>query len=57
MNPSVPDVNATQEFIVGALILLRKWQDHVDQYDSFRQQVVQIVPELDPPFEGGQRKR
>jgi hypothetical protein len=50
--PEVLDVNAAQEFVVGASILARKWKDRVDQCDIFRQQALQIVPELGPLFEG-----
>jgi len=46
-----PNVAVEQYFFVGASILARKWQDHVDHYDNFCQQAIKIVSELGPPFE------
>jgi hypothetical protein len=51
----VPDVNVAKEFVVGASILERKWQDRVAHYDSFHEQALSIVPELGPSFEGPQQ--
>jgi hypothetical protein len=53
-NPLVSDVSATQEFIAGESILLHKWQDRIDQYVIFSKKAVQVIPELEPPFEGDQ---
>jgi hypothetical protein len=40
-----------QEIVAGASLIMHKWKDRVEQYDSFRYQVVKIVPDLAPPFE------
>jgi hypothetical protein len=32
--PIEPDVAMTQEFVIGASILVRKWKDKVEQYDN-----------------------
>jgi hypothetical protein len=42
--------------LLWASILARKWKDKVEKYDSFRQQALQIVPELGPSFEGDHNK-
>jgi hypothetical protein len=54
--PKVPDINIIQEFVAGASILVRKWQDRVAHYDSFCEQSLSIVPELGPSFEGDHNK-
>jgi hypothetical protein len=48
----VLDVTATQEFVVGASILARKWKHRVKKYNIFQHHALQIVLELGPPFEG-----
>jgi hypothetical protein len=50
--PEVPDANTAQEFVAGTSILVRKWKDRVNKYDSFREQALHIVLELGPLFEG-----
>jgi hypothetical protein len=52
MKPIEPDIVMTQDFVAGASILIHKWQDRFKQYDSFHQQAMHIVPELDLSFEG-----
>jgi len=39
-----PNVAAAQEFITGASILVWKWQDQVEKYDIFCQQLVNFIP-------------
>jgi hypothetical protein len=35
--PTKMDVVATQDFVVGASILVQKWQDCLDNYENFYQ--------------------
>jgi single-stranded DNA-binding protein len=43
--------NATQQFIVEASLLSRKWQDKVDNFQEFRKRSLKIVPMLGLSFE------
>jgi hypothetical protein len=45
-----------QDFVTGVSILVMKWQDQVENYDSFRQQTIKIVSLLGPPFKEGPGK-
>jgi hypothetical protein len=48
------DVTVTQEFVAGASILVRKWQDYSSIMTNFKHAGSHIVPELGPPFSKGQ---
>jgi hypothetical protein len=48
--PKEPNVMTAHEFVVGASILTWKWQDCVEHYDHFREQVLIIVSDLGPSF-------
>jgi hypothetical protein len=52
----VLDVAIAQEDFVEASILVRKWKNQVEHYDSFCQKVVKVFPKLGPSFEGSSRK-
>jgi hypothetical protein len=43
--------DATQQFVVEASLLARKWQDKVDNFQEVRKRALELVPELGPSFE------
>jgi hypothetical protein len=43
--------DATQQFVVEASLLSRKWQDKVDNFQEVRKRALELVPELGPSFE------
>jgi rubrerythrin len=43
--------NATQQFVVEASLLSRKWQDKVDNFQEVRKRSLELIPELGPSFE------
>jgi hypothetical protein len=53
--PMEPDVAVVQEFC-GSLHFGVEVAGPGEQYDSFHQQEVQVIPELGPPFEGSPSK-
>jgi hypothetical protein len=45
-------IDATQQFVVEASVLARKWQDKVENFQEVRKKSLELVPELGPSFEG-----
>jgi hypothetical protein len=43
--------DATQQFVVEASLLARKWQDKVENFQEVRKRSLELVPELGPSFE------
>jgi hypothetical protein len=43
--------DATQQFVVEASLLSRKWQDKVDNFQDVRKRALELVPKLGPSFE------
>jgi hypothetical protein len=47
---------ATQQFVVEASVLARKWQDKVENFQEVRKKSLELVPELGPSFEGAKEE-
>jgi hypothetical protein len=43
--------DATQQFVVEASLLARKWQDKVGSFQEVKKRALELVPELGPSFE------
>jgi hypothetical protein len=43
--------DVTQQFVVEASLLARKWQDKVGSFQEVRKWALELVPELGPSFE------
>ena len=50
-NPKGCIIEETQQFVIEASLLPRKWQDKVGGIDELRKQSLELVPELGPSFE------
>jgi hypothetical protein len=46
----------TQQFVVEASVLSRKWQDKVENFQEVRKKSLELVPELGPSFEGAKEE-
>jgi hypothetical protein len=49
--------DATQQFIVEASLLARKWQDKVGSFQEVKKQALELVPELGPSFEEAEEEK
>jgi cysteinyl-tRNA synthetase len=49
--------DATQQFIVEASLLARKWQDKIVGFQEVRKRALELVPELGPSFEEAEKER
>ena len=49
--------SATQQFVVEASLLARKWQDKVGSFQEVKKRVLELVPELGPSFEEAEKEQ
>jgi hypothetical protein len=49
--------DVTQQFVVEASLLSRKWQDKVVNFQGVRKRALELVPELGPSFEEVEKER
>jgi hypothetical protein len=47
----------TQQFIVEASLLARKWQDKVGSFQEVKKRALELVPELGPSFEEVEKEK
>jgi hypothetical protein len=50
------NLNATQQFIVEASFLARKWKDKLEQFQEVREKYLELLPKLGPSFEGSKEE-
>jgi hypothetical protein len=55
-NPKECIIDDTQQFVVEASLISRKWQDKVDNFQDVRQRALELVLELGPSFEEDKEK-
>jgi hypothetical protein len=56
-NPKGCITDATQQFIVEASVLTRKWQDKVGSFQEVKKWALELVLELGPSFEEVEREK
>jgi hypothetical protein len=49
--------DVTQQFIVEASLLARKWQDKVGSFQEVKKWALELVPELGPSFEEAEKEK
>jgi hypothetical protein len=49
--------DVTQQFVVEASLLARKWQDKIVGFQEVRKRALELVPELGPSFEEVEKER
>jgi hypothetical protein len=55
--PKGCSTEATQQFVVEASLLARKWQDKVGNLQGVREWALELVPELGPSFEEAKEEK
>jgi hypothetical protein len=49
--------DATQQFVVEASLLARKWQDKVGSFQAVKKRALELVTELGPSFEEAKEEK
>jgi hypothetical protein len=50
-------IDATQQFVVEASLLARKWQDKIGSFQEVNKWALELVPELGPSFEEVEKEK